>query len=71
LIDEVLGVGDAQFVTKSATKMKEKIKSDKTAVLVSHNVAHIQELCDRAVLLDGGVTTLCGPTEEVLAQYLG
>lgn len=55
LIDEVLGVGDSEFLNKSTQKMKEKIKSNKTIILVSHNQRTIDELCDRAVHIENGV----------------
>ncbi len=69
LIDEVLGVGDAQFREKSAAVMTEKIRSDKTVVLVSHNAETLLELCDRAVWLEDGCTRAVGPAEEVVIAY--
>lgn len=69
LIDEVLGVGDAQFREKSTAVMTEKIRSDKTVVLVSHNPETLLELCGRAVWLEDGCTRAVGPTEEVVTAY--
>ncbi len=69
LIDEVLGVGDAQFRKKSTAVMTEKIRSDKTVVLVSHNPETLLELCDRAVWLEDGCTRAVGPAEEVILSY--
>jgi len=54
LIDEVLGVGDEEFRTKSTSEMKRLIKSDKTVVLVSHSLPTVKELCDRAVWIEEG-----------------
>jgi len=69
LLDEILGVGDAEFRIKSTAAMREKICSDKTIVLVSHNDAVIQQLCDRAVWIENGVTRACGATKDVLREY--
>ncbi|MCZ6784912.1 MAG: ABC transporter ATP-binding protein [Proteobacteria bacterium] len=69
LIDEVLGVGDAAFAEKSSGVLREKIRSHKTVVLVSHNAQRIRNLCDRAVWLDKGVTRAEGSTDEVITQY--
>lgn len=69
LIDEVLGVGDAEFKAKSSQVMREKIRSDKTIVLVSHSPGTIRQLCDRAVWIDNGVTRAEGDTAEVLDRY--
>ncbi len=71
LIDEVLGVGDAAFVRKSTAALKEKVRSEKTVVIVSHAPATIRELCDRAVWIHAGVTRREGSPEEVLEAYQG
>ena len=70
LIDEVLGVGDQEFRVKSTAAIKELIKSDRTVVLVSHNLPTIRELCDRVVWIEEGKSRMVGPTEEVIAAYL-
>jgi lipopolysaccharide transport system ATP-binding protein len=69
LIDEVLGVGDEIFRNKSEQKMKEKIHSDKTVVIVSHSALTIKDLCDRAVWIENGVNQMEGETEDVLKEY--
>ncbi|HIE01253.1 MAG TPA: ABC transporter ATP-binding protein [Thiotrichaceae bacterium] len=69
LIDEVLGVGDAEFSQKSATAMQDKIRSNKTIVLVSHNAAVIQQLCNRVVWIEDGVSKSEGETATVLTEY--
>jgi len=69
LLDEVLGAGDAEFRKKSEASMRERIRSDRTVVLVSHSAEAIRDLCDRAVLIDGGVSVAEGGTQEVLAHY--
>lgn len=69
LIDEVLGVGDADFQRKSSAIMHEKIRSDKTIVLVSHSAETIRRLCDRAVWIEEGVSCAYGDTSEVLTSY--
>jgi lipopolysaccharide transport system ATP-binding protein len=69
LIDEVLGVGDEAFRRKSSKKMKEKIRSNSTTVLVSHTPGTIKELCDRALWIEDGVTRASGSPDEVLLEY--
>lgn len=69
LIDEVLGVGDAAFRAKSAAVMHEKIRSDKTVVLVTHSEEIALDFCDRIVWIDHGVTRAVGPAAEVIEQY--
>ena len=50
--------------------MKERIRTDHTVVLVSHNAALIRSVCDRAVWLDHGVSRAEGRTDTVLDAYL-
>jgi len=69
LVDEVLGVGDAEFREKSARAMRQKIRSNRTVVLVSHNPQTIRNLCDRAVWIEKGCSQLEGDPESVLAAY--
>jgi lipopolysaccharide transport system ATP-binding protein len=69
LIDEVLGVGDEEFRTKSTAEMKRLIKSDKTVVLVSHNLATVRELCDRLVWIEGGRVKQADAAASVLENY--
>jgi lipopolysaccharide transport system ATP-binding protein len=49
--------------------MHEKIRSDKTIVLVSHSAETIRRLCDRAVWIEEGQTRACGDTASVLNAY--
>jgi len=69
LVDEVLGVGDAEFREKSERAMRQKIRSNRTVVLVSHNPQTIRNLCDRAVWIEKGCTRLEGDPDCVLAAY--
>ncbi len=69
LIDETLGVGDEEFKAKSTRAMHERIRSDKTIVLVSHVPSTIHELCDRAVWIEAGVTRAVGPVAAVNKAY--
>jgi lipopolysaccharide transport system ATP-binding protein len=70
LIDEVLSVGDAEFQRRCLGRMNEVARSGRTVVFVSHNLASIESLCLRAVLLSRGEIARSGPTREVVAHYL-
>jgi len=69
LIDEALGVGDLEFRKKSAKAMKQKIQSDQTVVLVSHDAGTIRNLCNRAVWIEDGETQLEGDAASVVHAY--
>lgn len=70
LLDEVLGVGDEVFKKKSTEAMKERIKSDKTVVLVSHVVPLLREVCDRIVWIENGRTQAQGDASKILGLYM-
>lgn len=70
LIDEVLAVGDYQFQKKCLGKMGEVSREGRTVILVSHNMAHLLNLCQRAVLLEKGVVKKEGPAREIVGEYL-
>ena len=70
LVDEVLAVGDAAFQKKCTGKMTEVAGSGRTVLFVSHNMAAIEGLCSRVILLRGGRLECDGKPEEVVARYL-
>jgi lipopolysaccharide transport system ATP-binding protein len=70
LIDEVLAVGDAAFQRKSLGKMGEVAREGRTVIFVSHNLAIIQALCSRGILLEGGRAVADAPVEEAIDRYL-
>jgi lipopolysaccharide transport system ATP-binding protein len=71
MIDEVLAVGDTEFQKKCLGKMDEVSRQEgRTILFVSHNLAAIAEMADRALLLDSGSVALDGPVADVIGAYL-
>jgi len=71
LVDEVLAVGDAEFQKKCLGKMEDVAGEGRTVLFVSHNMASIKRLCQRAILLDKGRILEDGATQRVVQYYLG
>ena len=69
LVDEVLAVGDANFQQKCLRRISEVVAGGTTLLFVSHDLAAVQAMCDRAVWLADGVARAQGPTQEVLDLY--
>jgi lipopolysaccharide transport system ATP-binding protein len=69
LIDEVLSVGDGHFKQKAEATMLERINSQQTVVFVSHNLAQVNKLCERALWLENGVIHSEGKAQTVTARY--
>jgi lipopolysaccharide transport system ATP-binding protein len=70
LVDEVLAVGDAAFQRKCLSKMENIAGEGRTVVFVSHNMVTVQNLCQRAYLLDGGRLVDEGDSKQVVHGYL-
>ncbi|KTT04400.1 sugar ABC transporter ATP-binding protein [Pseudomonas oryzihabitans] len=69
IVDEALSVGDAYFQHKSFNRIKEFQEQGTTLLIVSHDRASIQVLCDRAILLEKGTVIKDGAPEEVMDFY--
>src|SRR5262249_46325139 len=69
LVEEVLAVGDQRFQKKCLGKMREVGRSGRTVLFVSHNVAALESLCGRCILLDQGQVKAQGDTRSILARY--
>lgn len=69
LIDEILGVGDLAFRKKSGATMRNRLKSGKTAIFVSHSMHEVRALCNRVVWLDQGQVKMVGQPDEVVPAY--
>ena len=70
LIDEVLAVGDAAFAAASAwTSSATQRARGPDVVLVTHDMATVQSLCDRAMLLHDGELRFIGDPEDAALRY--
>jgi ABC-type polysaccharide/polyol phosphate transport system ATPase subunit len=69
LFDEVLAVGDVAFQARCFERVGELRKAGKTVVLVSHDFAAIEHICDRAVLLRSGEVSMIGEPHAVIENY--
>jgi lipopolysaccharide transport system ATP-binding protein len=70
LVDEVLAVGDVAFQRKCLAKMEEVREHGRTILLVSHNMAAITRLCERAILISDGAVQKDGPATEIASEYM-
>jgi lipopolysaccharide transport system ATP-binding protein len=70
IVDEVLAVGDTEFQKKCLGKMGEVSRNGRTVLFVSHNLAAVAQLANRAVLLEKGSVGFDGPVSEAVSTYL-
>ncbi len=69
LLDEVLAVGDAAFQAKCFQRIKDLQAAGTTIVFISHDLAAIEQVCDRALLMHRGELVANGAPREVIAEY--
>jgi lipopolysaccharide transport system ATP-binding protein len=69
LVDEVLAVGDIAFQKKCLGKMENVARAGRTVILVSHNMAAVNSLCSRVILMKHGRIMFDGPTAAATARY--
>ncbi len=70
VIDEVLAVGDAEFQKKCIGKMGEVARAGRTVIFVSHNMASIEKLCEKATIVTNGQLQAIGPPAAIIQDYL-
>jgi lipopolysaccharide transport system ATP-binding protein len=70
IVDEVLAVGDAQFQKKCLGKMEEVGREGRTVLFVSHQMAAVQGLCTRGLLLHQGYLTGDADVADTVRQYI-
>jgi ABC-type polysaccharide/polyol phosphate transport system ATPase subunit len=70
VVDEALSVGDASFQEKCVDRMTKLVREGTTVLFVSHNLAAVESVCDRAIFIEHGKEVTQGPVKEVLTHYL-
>jgi lipopolysaccharide transport system ATP-binding protein len=71
IVDEVLAVGDAEFQKKCLGKMGDISKGEgRTILFVSHNMAAIENLCIKGMLLTNGIVHSISDSKTIISTYL-
>jgi lipopolysaccharide transport system ATP-binding protein len=70
VVDEVLAVGDLTFQKKCLGKMSEVSRGGRTVLFVSHNMAAIENLCTRGIVLHQGEMQFDGSSKDAIQYYL-
>jgi lipopolysaccharide transport system ATP-binding protein len=70
IVDEVLAVGDAAFQKKCLQRMQDAGRDGRTILFVSHNLAALQSLCSRGIVLERGRLVHDGNLADAATYYL-
>lgn len=69
VLDEILSVGDESFQRKCLNRIDQIIRGNATILIVSHNMAMIEQMCQRSAWLDHGEVKAVGDTCDVISAY--
>ena len=69
LVDEVLAVGDAGFQEKCKSKIQQIAQGGGTVIFTSHDMAAVERLCRRVLVLSEGRVAYLGDAAGGIAQY--
>ena len=70
LVDEVLAVGDIDFMEKSRARMEKIMSEGSTVVLVSHDLETVRSLATRAIWIEHGKIKAQGEPSAVINSYV-
>lgn len=71
IVDEVLAVGDAAFQKKCMGKMEDvSTNHGRTILFVSHQMAAVQNLCNKGIYFKNGQLIQQGKIDEIIPTYL-
>jgi ABC-type polysaccharide/polyol phosphate transport system ATPase subunit len=69
LVDEALAVGDEAFQLKCYERISALRGAGKTILFISHDLASVERLCDRVILMREGRIALDGTPSQVVSAY--
>ncbi len=70
VLDEVFAGGDAGFMVKAENRMLELMGKANIMMMVSHDLALIQSLCNRVIWIENGIILGDGKPKEIIGLYL-
>jgi ABC-type polysaccharide/polyol phosphate transport system ATPase subunit len=69
LFDELIGAGDARFVSKGEERLRSFVERSNIVVVASHSRAILSQWCNRLFLLEHGKLVADGSVNDILKEY--
>jgi lipopolysaccharide transport system ATP-binding protein len=69
LLDEWIGAGDANFLSKAEGRLKQLIGATGILVLATHSLQLARNICSRGVWMEHGTVKADGPIDQVIREY--
>ncbi len=70
LLDEIFGAVDMGFHQKARARILNLVDKARLMVFVSHDLASIEEFCNRVIWMEKGTIVQDGKTKDVLQNYV-
>lgn len=71
LMDEIVGVGDANFREKSKIRIEQMIEKTGILLIASHSKAYLRNYCNRGIVMEKGKIVFDGPIEDAIEYHSG
>jgi len=69
ILDEWLSAGDIDFQERAQARLTDLLKQTSIVVVASHSIPLVQNVCNTALLLEGGRVRQMGPPKQVCDTY--
>jgi teichoic acid transport system ATP-binding protein len=69
IIDEALSTGDIAFQQKASEQIQSMMEKAKAVIIVSHSMNFVENVCTRAIWMEGGQIRFDGDPKEAVIQY--
>ena len=69
LIDETLGVGDAEFRAKAQSRLRDFVDRSGSVIISTHSIGLAREICNRGIVVDNGKVVSDDEIENALGKY--
>jgi ABC-2 type transport system ATP-binding protein len=70
IADEAISTGDAHFMSHAQKRMAAMMERSSIFVLATHSLETLQQMCNRAILLEHGRIVAAGGVDQVAARYV-
>ena len=69
LMDEWIGTGDAEFITRAKKRMSSRVNGSRIVVLASHNAGLVKDVCNKGLVIEDGRMLFFGDIMSALSSY--
>ena len=69
LMDEWIGTGDAEFITRAKKRMSSRVNGSRIVVLASHNTGLVKDVCNKGMVIEDGKMLFFGDIMSALSSY--